>query len=222
MSIILFGKGPSVLRCNRNIVDEHQDIGICNYPVLNDSFYPLIKDRVILYHFANCGTFDKRYDNSINKKLNIQTIYNTNQGTNHYNTFLKDSILFSNENIYPKYILEFKNKYNFKPSTGIVMLNYILDTNKYNKITLVGYDNYEKNTQMYYSTNSELNDKIKYLIDKEVITKDGKIGNDPTFEHSIELTEKYIYKVIEQNPHIEFTFITNMKFNKEYNNLKLL
>ena len=42
-----------------------------------------------------------------------------------------------------------------------------------------------KNTQIYYNTNSELNDKIKYLIDKEVITKDGKISNDPTFEHSI-------------------------------------
>lgn len=51
MSIILFGKGPSVSRCTRSIVDNHNDIGICNYPVLNKFFISLIKNRTIQYHF---------------------------------------------------------------------------------------------------------------------------------------------------------------------------
>ena len=46
-SIIIFGKGPSLLRCTRKIVDEHDEIAICNYPVLNNFFYSLIKNRTI-------------------------------------------------------------------------------------------------------------------------------------------------------------------------------
>ena len=43
-SIIIFGKGPSVLRCNREVVNQHDDIAIINYPVINDFFYGLISD----------------------------------------------------------------------------------------------------------------------------------------------------------------------------------
>ena len=42
-SIIIFGKGPSVSRCTRELVDQYDDIIICNYPVLNDFFNNLIK-----------------------------------------------------------------------------------------------------------------------------------------------------------------------------------
>ena len=82
-SIVIFGKGPSVLRCNKEIVDQYDDIAIINYPVINDFFYGLIKDREIKYHFANCGTFDERYNDNINNLLQIQGIYNTNK-TNAY------------------------------------------------------------------------------------------------------------------------------------------
>ena len=68
-SIIIFGKGPSVLICNREIVDQHDDIAICGFPVLNDFFFNLIKEKTILYHFANCGSFDKRYTNKIKYKI---------------------------------------------------------------------------------------------------------------------------------------------------------
>ena len=50
-SIIIFAKGPSVLKCTRELVESHEDIAICNYPVLNDFFYNLIKDRKINFHF---------------------------------------------------------------------------------------------------------------------------------------------------------------------------
>ena len=38
-SIILFGKGPSVLKCTKQIVNQHDEIAICNYPVLTNFFY---------------------------------------------------------------------------------------------------------------------------------------------------------------------------------------
>ena len=37
-----------------------------------------------------------------------------------------------------------KDNFNFSPSTGTTMLKYIIDTHKYNHITLVGFDLFEK------------------------------------------------------------------------------
>ena len=47
-SIIIFGKGPSLLKYTRDIVDSYDDIALCNYPVLNDFFYNLIKNHISL------------------------------------------------------------------------------------------------------------------------------------------------------------------------------
>ena len=63
----------------------------------------LIKSRTINYHFANCGTFDRRYTNKVNKKLNIQKIFNTNKGINHYKNYLKNNTLFQNEVLFHIY-----------------------------------------------------------------------------------------------------------------------
>ena len=57
----------------------------------------------INYHFANCGTFDRRYTNKVNKKLNIQKIFNTNKGINHYKNYLKNNTLFQNEVLFHIY-----------------------------------------------------------------------------------------------------------------------
>ena len=97
-SIIIFGKGPSLLKCTRDIVDSYDDIAICNYPVLNDFFYNLIKNRTINYHFANCGTFDERYNDNINNLLKVQGIYNTNK-TNNNNKYILNKNLFK-DNLY--------------------------------------------------------------------------------------------------------------------------
>ena len=52
-------------------------------------FISLIENRTIQYHFANCGIFDERYTNEVNKLYNIQKIYNTNKPPNNYKNFLK-------------------------------------------------------------------------------------------------------------------------------------
>ena len=92
-SIIIFGKGPSVLNCTKEIVDSYEDIAIINYPVLNDFFYPLIKDRTVNYHFCNFATFDKRYTDKINKNLKIQKLYNTHYSNQrHYLKFFSYNI----------------------------------------------------------------------------------------------------------------------------------
>ena len=126
-SIILFGKGPSVLKCTREFVEQFEDIAICNYPVLNTFFYDLIKNRNVNYHFCNCGSFDARYNDNINKKLNIQKIVNTNTGVNNYKKFLKNDSLFLNENFRTPILSFIKKNYNLDPSTGTICNeNYLI------------------------------------------------------------------------------------------------
>ena len=219
MSIVIFGKGPSLIRCTKEIIDEYEDIAICNYPVLNDIFLNLVKDREIKYHFANCGTFDNRYTNEINEELQIKSIINTNlEKHTHYQNFLQNTNLFT-YNIREKYEKYFKNTYDFDPSTGIIALQYILDLKKYKKILLVGFDNFEKGEKMYYYSPNEMNSKMHYLIQNDTIKLDG------TFNiisgHCPIKTEKYLNNIIEKNKNIKFNLITNMNF-KNYINMKLI
>ena len=206
-SIIIFAKGPSVLKCNREIVESHEDIAICNYPVLSNFFLNLIKDRVINYHFANCGTFDERYNNSVNKKINIKKIFNTNEGINHYKNYLKNNELFSDENLYQHISVEyFQKKFNFKPSSGVMMLKYILDTNLYDKITLVGFDNWEIGKEEYYYKPEDYSNKLKYLLGGVYSKKGIRLQKS---EHSSEKTRYFLNNLKDNYPDISFNFITN-------------
>jgi len=218
-SIVIFGKGPSVLRCNKEIVDQYDDIAIINYPVLNKFFCNLIKNREIKYHFADCGTFDERYTNEVNKKLKIKNIIDSNKPKppSNYSKYLKNNSLFR-ENIHNEYTKYFKDYFNLNSSTGIMALKYILDSNLYNKILLVGFDNYKKGEPVYYYSPKFYNNKIKHLLGN-MYTKDGLVKL--TSGHNPNNTKKYLHDVIENNKNIKFYFITNMNL-KKYDNLFIL
>jgi len=218
-SIIILGKGPSILRCNKEFVDKFDDIAICNFPVLNSFFENLIKDRNILYHFANCGTFDERYDLNVHNKLCIKNIINTNSKDNKaYADYLKNHSLIK-ENIKETMLEKFKS-YDLDPNTGTMALQYILDTKNYNKIALVGFDNFKKGDNVYYYETKDYNKKIKYLIDLNIITKDGVYnqisGHDPL------KTKKYYEDVFKKNVNIKFELITQLEFDDKYCNLTII
>ena len=110
-SIVLFGKGPSVSKCTKEIIEKYDDIAIVNYPVLNDFFVNLISGKKIKYHFSNCATYDDRYTDQVNDMLNIENILNTNKRTsNDYVRYLKNKKLFK-DNIREKYETYFKPRF---------------------------------------------------------------------------------------------------------------
>ena len=185
-SIIIFGKGPSLLKCTRDIVNNYDDIALCNYPVLNDFFYNLIENRTINYHFANCGTFDERYNDNINNLLQIQGIYNTNK-TNAYIDYISNKDLFK-DNLYQPMRDYFFNNFDLDPATGTMAILYILNLNKYDKICLVGFDNFQKGSPWYYYNPDLYNPKLKYLLGNQ-ITQTG-IYNQVS-AHSPEKTLEY-------------------------------
>lgn len=224
-SIIIFGKGISLLRATPEHITEYDDIAICNYPVLNNDFMKLIENRSILYHFANCGTFDERYDHAVNKLLQIKYIINTNikKANNYYNYLYPKSLYYNSifyDSINEKYIPYFKEHFNLNPSTGIMALQYILDLKQYNKILLIGFDNFEQNAPMYYYKFNEYNTKLLYFKEQNIISEDENYiqvnGHDP------KLTYEYLCHTIKHNPDIKFNFITNIVFKDIYNNICII
>lgn len=200
-SIILFGKGPSVSKCTKEIVETYDDVAIVNYPVLNNFFKSLISDKKIKYHFANCGTFDDRYTDQVNDMLNIENILNTNYYTsNYYIHYLKNKKLFK-DSIREKYETYFKNNFDLDPNTGIIALQFLIDTREYDNILLVGFDNYKIGEQTYYYPIENINKKLKYIVgDNKDIENDGKYnqvnGHDP------EKTEIYLSSLRNNYPNI--------------------
>jgi hypothetical protein len=218
-SIVIFGKGPSLSRCTREFVDNFDDIAICNYPHINTFFNSLIKNRTILYHFANCGSFDKRYTDNVNKHLHIKGIYNSHyKGVLKYKKFLQDTSLFK-ENIREPQKKFFKQK-GFDPSTGTLGFKYILDSKKYNKIALVGFDNFKKGDPVYYYPTKDYNDKIKYIVNRNDITKEG-IQNVVS-GHDSDKTQQYYESVFTDYSHIQFDIITNMNIQLQLDNLTII
>ena len=217
-SIIIFGKGPSLERCTKEFVDKYDDIAICNYPYVNELFNSFIKDKKIKYHFANCGTFDERYTDQMNTLLKIEGIYNTNKKSAiKYKQFLNNKMIFK-ENIREAQVEYFK-QFNLDPNTGTMALQYILDTNLYNKIALVGFDNFKKGDQKYYYQPKHYNNKIFYLINQNVVTKKG-IYNQISLHSPIQ-TKKYYEHVFSHYSNIQFNCISNINFDLDYNNVSI-
>jgi hypothetical protein len=204
-SIILFGKGFSVSKCNKEIVEKYDDIAIINYPVLNDFFVNLLSGKnKIRYHFANCGTFDRRFTNEINDMLNIENIINTNfSKSNNYIHYLKNKDLFKDSiSLREKYIAYFKSNFDLDPNSGILALQFLIDTNEYDNILLVGFDNYKIGEQTYYYPIELINSKLKYIVgDNKAIKNDGKYnqvnGHDP------KKTEIYLSSLKKKYPNIK-------------------
>ena len=201
-SIILFGKGPSVSKCNKEIVEKYDDIVIVNYPVLNDFFLNLISGKKIKYHFSNCYTYDERYTDQVNDMLKIENIINTNKHTkNSYVRYLKNKKLFK-DSIREKYETYFKNNFDLDPNSGIMGLQYLIDTGEYDNILLVGFDNYKIGEQTYYYPIENINKKLKiYIGDNKDIKKDGKYNQ--VNGHNPEKTEIYLSSLRNNYPNIK-------------------
>tara|TARA_Y100001970_G_scaffold291956_1_gene431242 strand:+ start:786 stop:1400 length:615 start_codon:yes stop_codon:yes gene_type:complete len=198
-SIVLFGKGPSVSKCSKEIIEKYDDIAIINYPFLNDFFVNLILNREIKYHFANCATYDERYTNQINDMLNIKNIINTHIHNN-YIDYLKNISLFKGS-IRKKYETYFKNYFDLDPNSGIMALQFIIDTDEYDNILLVGFDNYKIGEQIYYYPIDNINTKIQYLINQNTITKEGNFNI--VNGHNPEKTEIYLSSLKNKYPNIK-------------------
>ena len=97
-------------------------------------------------------------------------------------------------------------------------IQYILNLNKYDKICLVGFDNFQKGSPWYYYKPDLYNPKLKYLLGNQITEKG--IYNQVS-AHSPEKTLQYYLNIIEKNKNIQNIFITNLLL-PNIDNLKVI
>ena len=222
-SVIVFGKGNSILRSNKDYVETFDRKAIINFPYIH-GYEKYISNKFdyhfcmtyghLEYFFRNKNINQQDYDYYINNKLKISHIFNIGNHTKlTINNLLKD------KNI--KYDLSFrrtmmnKKKYSWFPPSGILVIDYFIDCG-FKHISLVGYDFYcdinpnisikkNKLIQSYYYLNSDNFNCAENCMDINT--------------HHPEKQVEYFIKKVKQNPTIRFDIITNYKGLPELTNL---
>lgn len=197
-SLIIIGKGYSVWRCTKEIVDSHDEVCLVNSPVY-DGYEHLLSYKADFMFTNKTGLI---YNPQMVNKLGLKKMF----FTGHPNQkFVK--IHSGVECIYPKPNIynDILDKEGFKASSGIQALTYLVKSKEYSKITLVGFDFYEIGQPPYYYGVDQAHQEIKYLWSNKY--KGNKVnvesGHDPT--KSID----YLIKIIKNNKDIKFKLISN-------------
>lgn len=180
MEIIVIGNGPSVLNTNYgSIIDSFPEVVRINHYVpskdvgykltifaattINHRFYPevLTKAREIIIWNENDQFKSSTYDNAIQKvrpdTKNVKDILHT---VHNFSRFPRPGFA----------------------STGLSILLYLIESKKYKKIHIFGFDNLIKNTQEHYfdddlvsllnNHNSDLERKfIEYYVEKGILCR---------------------------------------------------
>jgi nucleoside-diphosphate-sugar epimerase len=197
-SLIIIGKGYSVWKCTKEIVDSHDEVCLINSPIYN-GYEHLISNRADFMFTNKTGLI---YTPQMVKKLGLKKMFFTGHsyqkfGANHSGV----QAVYPNPNLYEDILA----KEEFKASSGIQALTYFIKTGEYSKITLVGFDFYEIGQPPYYYGVDQAHPEMKYLWGNKY--KGNKInatsGHDPS--KSID----YLVKLMDQNKDIKFNLISN-------------
>ena len=205
-SVIILGKGKSALRCTKDYVLQFDKIAICNYPILKD--YPLNFPYKADWQYRNKSCLD--FDKKTFLELGISKII--------YTGFKKDKLTGSNIHNtpveYPENFEKTMNKYNLSASTGTQAFIDCINK-KIKKISMVGFDLFETNKEVYFFKKEEAPKNIKNLWGKTYDNNNNTIKIPSG--HNTEKTFETMVKLINENPNISFELYTNYEPFKKLN-----
>jgi hypothetical protein len=218
-SIAIIGKGPSITKCNANIINSFDQVAIVNHPVFS-GYEHLISNRAHI-DFSNWND-PQQYTSNICKQLGIHTIINT--GT------LRDIPPPTGLIPYPNVKSDFNDSmrdiqqlfhdnYDLIPASGVQAIEFLVRTGDYNRIGLFGFDLMVHNEPVYYFPRKHIIHHNQYLFNDTVYSKDG-IRLEPS-KHDYKKTYKYIINTIKQNQNIQFEILSNRQY-PTINNLTIL
>ena len=160
-SVVIIGKGPSVLKSTSDFIESFDEVAICNFPPI-EGYEKFIGTRAD-YHFFNAhdpSPYKKEILNALGLKIAFNTHYKEHPGyVNCFPDHKMKYVLDYGTQVVPK----FKKKYGFDPSTGIQAFEYFVTKKEYQTIALVGFDFFKVGERGYYYPPSEVQASLKYL-----------------------------------------------------------
>ena len=160
-SIVVIGKGKSVLKCNKEFLSKFDEIAICNFPPI-EGYEKYIGDKAD-YHFLNAHDTNP-YSRKILDGLGLKSVFNTHPKPYPASDFFLPSHKVHYDSDYGKLVTSyFKKTYDLDPSTGLQAFYYFVTNENYKTIGLVGFDFFKVGEKGYYYKVSEVQDSLKYL-----------------------------------------------------------
>jgi len=160
-SVVIIGKGHSVLKSTKEFVDSFDDVVICNFPPIV-GYEKHIGTRAT-HHFLNAHD-PNPYPKHIINSLGLREMYNTSWSptVGHPSIFPDHNVYYDSD--YGKNILStFTDEYGFSPSTGIFAFDFFVKNPEYDTVGLVGFDNFKVNEKAYYYSVDEVQPSLRYL-----------------------------------------------------------
>jgi hypothetical protein len=196
-SIIIIGKGYSVTKCTKEFVDSHDEVAIINSPVYGE-YEHLISNHADYLFTNKTGML---YNHDQIKKLGLKEMIFTGRGNQKFQRPSNHvKMVYPNPNIFD----HFDNNIGFWPNSGLQAVYYLVNSGKYNKISLVGFDFYQLGLPPYYFDPKYVHSELKYLWQGD--WKDNKV-NVPNL-HDEEKTINFLVDFIKNNNNIKFNIIT--------------
>ena len=189
-SVVIIGKGYSVLKSTKEFVDSFDDVAICNFPPMI-GYEQYIGTRAT-YHFLNAHD-PNPYDRDTINSLGLVAMYNTSwKATEGHPAIFPDHCVYYDSHYGERVLSTFKEEYGFHPSTGIFAFDFFVKNPEYDTIGLVGFDNFKVNEKAYYYSPQEVQPTLRYLYGDgdQVFTNDGY--RRKTNEHDSNKSEEFV------------------------------
>ena len=160
-SVVIIGKGPSVLKSTREYVESFDLVAICNFPPI-EGYEQYIGTKAD-FHFFNAhdpNPYKKEILNSLGLKAAFNTHYKEHRG---YSNCFPDHEVKYISGYGAQVVPKFKKKYGFDPSTAVQAFEYFVTKEEYQTIGLVGFDFFKVVERGYYYPVNEVQQSHKYL-----------------------------------------------------------
>ena len=160
-SVVIIGKGPSVLNSTKEFIDSFDEVAICNFPPM-EGYEQYIGNRAT-YHFTNAHD-PNPYRKEVLNSLGLKYVFNTHSipHDGYPSSFPDHEVLYLRD--YGEQIVSFfKEHRGFDPSTGIQAFDFFAKSEQFHTIGLVGFDFFKVGERGYYYPPSQVQSTLKYL-----------------------------------------------------------
>jgi hypothetical protein len=195
-SVVIIGKGPSVLKSTKEFVDSFDEVAICNFPPM-EGYEQFIGTRAT-YHFFNSHD-PNPYKKEILNALGLKYMFNTHTIPHDgYKRSFPDHEVKYVGDYGTRKVPQFKSQYGFDPSTGIQAFDFFVTKKEFTAIGLAGIDFFKVSERGYYYPPAKVQPTLRYLY-----TSTGKTPFDLEGTrileslHDSKKSENFVHEMIE-------------------------
>lgn len=215
MKVIIIGRGPSCLRCNKGFVESH-DLVVTVNRFVYQGYEAKVGDKTdIQFRNGSCEAYTLKEIASLGLK---KIIYTNIRGGKP----LKNGQYKNVEIIDPIPPIKYQvSKWGFGPSSGTMAFFYMLKNYNVELMSLVGFDLFEVGKRPYYFNKMEADRRVRKLWDKGVY-KNNVINKQSG--HDSKKTVNFMCDMFRLYSDVEFCLLTDSALlrNTELPNVKIL